>query len=170
MSLPVSAARLGLRFHSCASDHPTATSPAPSALPRPLTATSSKFVAKTRRAHSCPSIFRKTGAGRRAGSGEVHENPIALRRDHDPGRRPLLTPIVVLAFVLGKAFETVSRGLKPVAALISDRLASAPPRLRSSRSSCSAPVLPRGPARPDPFGAALRARARRVRPVDAARL
>ena len=37
-----------------------------------------------------------------------------------------LTPIVVLAFVLGKAFEFVSRGLKPVAAVIPDRLASAP--------------------------------------------
>jgi uncharacterized membrane protein len=37
-----------------------------------------------------------------------------------------LTPIVVLAFVLSKAFEFVSRGLKPVAALIPDRLASAP--------------------------------------------
>jgi uncharacterized membrane protein len=37
-----------------------------------------------------------------------------------------LTPIVVLAFVLSKAFQFVSRGLKPVAALIPDRLASAP--------------------------------------------
>lgn len=37
-----------------------------------------------------------------------------------------LTPIVVLAFVLGKAFEFVSRALKPVAALVPDRLASAP--------------------------------------------
>ena len=37
-----------------------------------------------------------------------------------------LTPIVVLAFVLSKAFEFVSRGLKPVAALMPDRLASAP--------------------------------------------
>jgi uncharacterized membrane protein len=37
-----------------------------------------------------------------------------------------LTPIVVLAFVLGKAFDFVSRGLKPVAALIPDSLASTP--------------------------------------------
>jgi len=37
-----------------------------------------------------------------------------------------LTPIVVLAFVLSKAFEFLNRGLKPVAALIPDRLASAP--------------------------------------------
>jgi uncharacterized membrane protein len=37
-----------------------------------------------------------------------------------------LTPIVVLAFVLGKAFQYVSLALKPVAALIPDRLASAP--------------------------------------------
>jgi uncharacterized membrane protein len=37
-----------------------------------------------------------------------------------------LTPIVVLAFVFNKAFEFVSRGLKPVAGLIPDRLATAP--------------------------------------------
>ena len=37
-----------------------------------------------------------------------------------------LTPIVVLAFVLSKAFEFVSRGLQPVTALIPERLASAP--------------------------------------------
>jgi uncharacterized membrane protein len=37
-----------------------------------------------------------------------------------------LTPIVVLALVLGKAFEYVGRVLQPVAALIPDRLASAP--------------------------------------------
>jgi uncharacterized membrane protein len=37
-----------------------------------------------------------------------------------------LTPIVVLAFVLGKAFQYVSIALKPVAALVPDRLASAP--------------------------------------------
>jgi uncharacterized membrane protein len=37
-----------------------------------------------------------------------------------------LTPIVVLAFVLGKAFQFVSLALKPVAARVPDRLASAP--------------------------------------------
>jgi uncharacterized membrane protein len=34
-----------------------------------------------------------------------------------------LTPIVVLAVILSKAFEFASRGLKPVAAIIPDRLA-----------------------------------------------
>src|SRR5271167_4327233 len=37
-----------------------------------------------------------------------------------------LTPIVVLAFVLGKAFQYVSLAPQPLAALIPDRLASAP--------------------------------------------
>src|SRR5271166_6128588 len=68
-----------------------------------------------------------------------------------------LTPIVVLAFVLSKAFEFVSRGLKPVAALIPDRLATAPtatcPRaLCSSRDRCARTHsawarFPRGPRR-----------------------
>jgi uncharacterized membrane protein len=37
-----------------------------------------------------------------------------------------LTPIVVLAFVLGKAFQYISLALQPVAARVPDRLASAP--------------------------------------------
>jgi uncharacterized membrane protein len=38
----------------------------------------------------------------------------------------ILTPIVVLALVLGKAFQYVSLALQPLAALIPDRLTSAP--------------------------------------------
>ncbi len=37
-----------------------------------------------------------------------------------------LTPIVVLGFVLSKAFDIVRRGLKPLTALIPDTLASGP--------------------------------------------
>ena len=35
-----------------------------------------------------------------------------------------LTPIVVLAFILGKAFDLARRGLKPMATIIPDRFVS----------------------------------------------
>ena len=35
-----------------------------------------------------------------------------------------LTPIVVLAFILGKAFDFARRGLKPMATIIPDRFVS----------------------------------------------
>ena len=38
----------------------------------------------------------------------------------------LLTPIVVLGFVLSKAFDIVRRGLKPLTSLIPDTLGSGP--------------------------------------------
>ncbi len=38
-----------------------------------------------------------------------------------------LTPIVVLVFILGKAFDFARRALKPVAAIIPDRLVSGAP-------------------------------------------
>ena len=64
-----------------------------------------------------------------------------------------LTPIVVLAFVLSKAFEFVSRGLKPVATLVprSSRLC-ARPRRRSSLSCVLALLcFLAGLLRPDPL-------------------
>ena len=82
-----------------------------------------------------------------------------------------LTPIVVLAFVLSKAFEFVSRGLKPVAALMPDRLASAP----TATAILAILVLAilcflAGLLAQTPRGAAIRARARGVRTVEAAGL
>ena len=65
-----------------------------------------------------------------------------------------LTPIVVLVFILDKAFDFARRALKPVAAIIPDRLVSGRPdgSAIGDRPHCDL-VFPFRSVCPDPAGA-----------------
>jgi uncharacterized membrane protein len=69
-----------------------------------------------------------------------------------------LTPIVVLVFILDKAFDFARRALKPVTAIIPDRLVSGAPTEAILAIVLIAFVLSRRPVRPNPSGATYRVR------------